>query len=85
MFNKSGYISRFVANLLSTDSYWKFLSDSLTAVRGEADVQTKYQGYQKHFGNNAFGAYAIEEYELHTRYGGVQSLKQGGKYKHCLL
>jgi hypothetical protein len=85
MFNKSGYIGGFVANLLSTDSNWKFLCDYLTAVRGEADVRTKYQGYQKHLGNIAFGAYTIEAYELHTRYGGVQSLKQSGKYKHRLL
>jgi len=44
----------------------------VAAVRGQPDVQTQYQGYQKHYGNIAFGVYATEGYELHTRISGVQ-------------
>jgi hypothetical protein len=56
----------------------------VAAVGEQPDVKTKYQGYQKHYGNIAFSVYATEGYELHMRNSGVQK-KQSGEYKHRLL
>jgi hypothetical protein len=56
----------------------------VAAVRGQPDVQTKYQGQQKHYGNIVFCMNATKGYEFHTTNGGVQK-KESGEYKHRLL